>query len=287
MKKSDPFVLVLGIAQDGGYPHTGCFKKCCLKAWKNPSLKKNVTCIAIVDPLTKKKWIIDATPDFDEQLFMFGCTIPGDISGILLTHAHIGHYTGLMHLGKKAMNTKNLTVYAAPKMKKFLQTNLPWSKLIKNKNIKLIPISVSKPINLNKRIRVIPFIVPHRDEFSETLGFRIESLNSSAVFIPDIDSWDNWENKLIEIIRDSGRVYIDGTFYDSNELPKNRISKVPHPFISETIKLLNSLSRKEKNKVHFIHLNHTNPCINEGSKKRKTIKASGFHISEEMSRFYF
>lgn len=286
MNKSAPFILVLGIAQDGGYPHAGCLKKCCLNAWKNPELRKHVTCIAIVDPLTKEKWLIDATPDFREQLYMLNRGIPGNLCGILLTHAHIGHYTGLVNLGKEAMNAKNLPVYTALKMKNFLRKNLPWSKLIKNENIKLITIQQSKSIQLNGHISIMPFKVPHRDEFSETLGFKIEGEKSSAVFIPDIDSWNNLENGLFELITTSGRIYIDGTFYDSDELPKKRISKVPHPFITDTVNLLSSFPRKEKNKIHFVHLNHTNPCLNEKSAQRKKTEKAGFKFAEEMSLFY-
>ena len=286
MKKDNPYVLVLGIAQDGGYPHAGCYKDCCNDAWKNPLFKKHVSCLAIVDPISKEKWIIEATPDIREQLFILNEVISGSINGILLTHAHIGHYTGLIHLGKEAMNTKRLPVFAAPLMKRFLKKNQPWKKLSEQNNIRLISIiQNSKPIQLNKRIKVTPFPVPHRDELSETMGFRIEGNNNSVVYIPDIDNWKKWESKLENIILSAGRVYIDGTFYDKNEIPKRNLSKIPHPFITDTIELLKSIPLREKEKVHFIHLNHTNPALKTNSQERRKIEKYGFQIAEEMSRF--
>ena len=65
------------------------------KIYEKKATKQLVSCIAIVDPVSKQKWIIDATPDFPEQLRMLDSIQSSDLSGIFLTHAHIGHYTGL------------------------------------------------------------------------------------------------------------------------------------------------------------------------------------------------
>jgi len=53
VEQKNPFVLILGIAQDGGFPHAGCARECCDAAWKNPSLKRMVTSIAIIDPISE------------------------------------------------------------------------------------------------------------------------------------------------------------------------------------------------------------------------------------------
>lgn len=287
MNNKNPFILVLGITQDGGYPHAGCNKKCCCDAWNNPLLKKHVSCLAITDPLSNHSWLIDATPDFKEQIHMLNKIAPGNtLNGILLTHGHIGHYTGLINLGKEAMNTKNMPVYCAPKMAKFLSGNLPWKQLVKDKNINIKVIENSNSFELNERIKITPFAVPHRDEFTETLGFRIESVNKSVVYIPDIDAWKKWDKKIEEVIKEYSRIYIDGTFNDKKEIPHRNTSKIPHPFITDTIKLLNTLPKSEKKKVHFIHLNHTNPVLKSKSSERKKIENAGFHVAEEMNKFY-
>ena len=44
-----------------------------------------------------------------------------NLSGVFLTHAHIGHYTGLMNFGNEAMGTKELPVFCMPKMKSFFK----------------------------------------------------------------------------------------------------------------------------------------------------------------------
>jgi pyrroloquinoline quinone biosynthesis protein B len=85
-----PFVIVLGIAQDGGCPQAGCTKPCCERVWRDPSLRRNVACLAIVDPV-RGSWLVNATPDFTPQLHALDRGADGarrPANGILLTHAH-------------------------------------------------------------------------------------------------------------------------------------------------------------------------------------------------------
>ena len=277
----NPYVMVLGVAQDGGYPQAGCHKTCCSAVWKNKKLQKSVASIALVDPISKQKWIFDATPNFPEQIhFLEEKTKNKNITdGIFLTHAHIGHYTGLMHLGREVMGTKSTKVFAMPKMKAFLENNGPWSQLVKLKNIEVQEIEENAEVNLNERIKVVAFKVPHRDEFSETVGYKIITKNKSLIFIPDIDKWQKWNKDLRDLVKENDYLLLDGTFYKDGEIDRP-MSEVPHPFVSETINLLSDLPINEKNKVHFIHLNHTNPLLQPNSLERKEMKKLGFDCAE-------
>ena len=120
--------------------------------------------------------------------------------GIFLTHAHIGHYTGLMYLGKEAMNSSNVPVYAMPRMKTFLEENGPWSQLAKAQNIALQEMQADSSISLTANLTVTPILVPHRDEFSETVGYIISGPAKKALFIPDIDKWEKWDLDIIQMI---------------------------------------------------------------------------------------
>ncbi|MEC7848966.1 MAG: MBL fold metallo-hydrolase, partial [Candidatus Neomarinimicrobiota bacterium] len=209
-----PYAVVLGIAQDGGYPHAGCVKLCCKDLWDNKtSYREKVSSIAIIDPRTRLAWIIDATPDFHEQLHTVTQKHSARLAGIFITHAHIGHYTGLMHLGREVMGAKNITVYAMPRMKRFLEKNGPWNQLVELNNIQLNPIKDQKEIILGKQLIIEPFRVPHRDEYSETVGFTIIGPNESMIYIPDIDKWDRWEHNISLWIEQHSYALLDGTFY--------------------------------------------------------------------------
>ncbi len=279
--ENKPYVLILGITQDAGYPQINCVKECCEEAWKNKKLRKNISCIAIIDPSTNQQWIIDATPNIKEQLqILKNKTGSNQIDGILLTHAHIGHYTGLMHLGREAIGAKNMPVFTMPEMKNFLESNGPWSQLVNLKNITLKKLAADSSFQLNNNILVTPFLVPHRDEFSETVGYKITTTNASLIFIPDIDKWNKWEKNIKEEIRTVDYALIDGTFYKNGEI-KRDMSEIPHPFVEESMALLQELPYRQKQKVHFIHFNHSNPLLKEGSPAQKEVLRKGFNIAQE------
>lgn len=280
----DPYILVLGIAQDGGYPQSGCKKDCCKRAWEDPAKRRSVSCLALIDPVSQQRWIFDATPDLREQLHRLNesTEFKTDISGIFLTHAHIGHYAGLMNLGREVMGTKSVPVYSMPRMKDFLTKNGPWSQLVSLNNIALISLNNDSTIHLNSRLSVTPFLVPHRDEFSETVGFKISSPHKSVIFIPDIDKWEKWSTNILDLVKKADALFIDGTFFQNGELPGVDMSKIPHPFVSESMELFKSLSVAEKAKIHFIHFNHSNPVLREDSDPHKQVIKEGFNIAKEM-----
>ncbi|HET9745927.1 MAG TPA: MBL fold metallo-hydrolase, partial [Chitinophagaceae bacterium] len=173
--QKDPFIVVLGIAQDAGYPQAGCSNDCCEKYWDKKIPKQKVSCLALFDPVTNQKWLFDATPDLTGQLHDAEKIQKGDLSGIFLTHAHIGHYSGLMYLGREALDTKEIPVYVMPRMYDYIKANGPWSQLVDLKNIELIKINADSSIRLTAEISVTPILAPHRDEFSETVGYSIKA----------------------------------------------------------------------------------------------------------------
>ena len=286
-----PYIVVLGMTQDGGSPQAGTKIS---EAWEDLTKREYVSCLGIVDPVSSERWIIDATPDFKEQLHFLDKIAPVDgkpgLAGILLTHAHIGHYTGLMHLGREVLGAKNVPVYAMPLMCQFLQNNGPWDLLIQLKNIDLRKIQEKIPIRLNSRISVTPILVPHRDEYSETVGYRIEGPNRSVLYIPDIDKWevyDEWGTKIEHLIEEVEIVYLDGTFYADGEISGRSMSEIPHPFITESLERFKSLPAEQKNKIRFTHLNHSNPALIFDSAAQNSIEKEGYFIAKQLEMFEF
>ncbi|PCJ84770.1 MAG: pyrroloquinoline quinone biosynthesis protein PqqB [Flavobacteriales bacterium] len=280
---NETFLLVLGTIQDAGSPHIACTKDCCRKLFIKQDRDRKVVSLGIIDPENNKKYIFEATPDLTEQMKTLkkyaSFNEKETPDGIFLTHAHIGHYTGLMYLGKEAMNAANIPVYAMPRMKAFLEENGPWSQLVVNSNIAIQEMSHKKEIQLTPNVRVIPFLVPHRDEYSETVGYTIIGPNKKVLFIPDIDKWDKWETDIIEAISKVDYAFIDGTFYDAEEINNRDISEIPHPFIIESINAFKGLPAEEKGKIYFIHFNHTNPALNPKSDQAQKIINNGFNIA--------
>ena len=253
----------------------------CQQFWDGKVEARYPTCLSLVDKEEEKIWMFEATPDFKYQLRNLTTKSSlSKISGIFLTHAHIGHYTGLMNLGREVMGSRGMPVYAMPRMKNYLETNGPWSQLVDLKNIKINELQADSAIQVSNKLTVTPFLVPHRGEFSETVGYRIESANTKVLFIPDIDKWYLWDRSIIEEISKVDYAFLDGTFFDAAELPGRNMAEIPHPFIEESLELFKNLPDSEKAKITFIHFNHSNPLILD-SKERKYVEYLGYKVAFE------
>ena len=284
---ASPFLVILGIAQDGGVPHVGTTSE----AWENSDARRYAVSLGIVDPGSNERWMVEATPNFKEQLHDLDqvCSDCGMESrlpnSIAITHAHTGHYLGLAFLGKEMLDARGLHVLVMPRMKTFLENNLPWRALVGRNNIVLHCLQPHTEEVLNPQISIIPIPVPHRDEYSETVGFRIEGPTRSVLFIPDIDRWqelDIGEESIEELVAGVDLALLDGTFFDERELPGRDISQIPHPTVAASLQRFGTLPALERNKIRFIHLNHSNPLLNPSSPEHKVVEAAGFGVANEM-----
>lgn len=274
------YIYILGNVQDAGLPHIGCQHKFCKEKFSEFE-EYFTTSIAVVDPAEKKYILFEASPDIPYQLNYLEKEIFNEFllpESIFITHAHIGHYTGLMYFGREALGAKNLIIKVLPKMSNFLKTNGPWSQLVDINNIKIQNLNFGSKTNELRNITVTPIQVPHRDEYSETAGFIIEGRNKKALFIPDIDKWEKWDKNLKQLVYEFDYLLLDATFYDSKEINRD-ISEIPHPLVTETINLLDDLSPEHKNKVYFIHMNHTNLMLDPSSDLTKLVVNKGFNIT--------
>jgi pyrroloquinoline quinone biosynthesis protein B len=248
-------LVVLGIAQDAGIPHLGCEQPLCQSIRDGKRRAERVASIGFVNKALQKAFLIDATPDFVSQVHdLTGGPVP---DGILLTHAHIGHYTGLMYLGRESIDAKGVPVFGTDRMQAYLGANAPWSLLVTRKNIDLRPLPLDHPVEISSGLRVTAFAVPHRDEFTDTVGFLIEGPRKKALYIPDIDQWQKWDRSIRELVDRVDLAFLDGTFASPGEIPGRSIEDIPHPMMSVTRNLL----RGTKASVWFIHINHTNAQI--------------------------
>ena len=283
-----PFLLVLGTAQDAGSPQIGCTKSCCANLWEHPDPTRKVVSLGLVDPTNQETYLFDATPDLPAQTAQLALAAgkPGTLpNAIFLTHAHIGHYTGLIYLGREATNSREVPVYAQDRLRNYLRANGPWSQLVTLKNISLNPMPPDKKLKMSPRVSVRALLVPHRDEFSETVGYLIEGPTKKALFIPDIDKWEKWERSIVELIKTVDYAFVDATFYSGDELKTRDMSQVPHPFVIESMALFDNLPGAERAKVQFIHFNHTNPLLNPASEACKKVRGKGYGIAQFGQRF--
>ncbi|MCP3916561.1 MAG: pyrroloquinoline quinone biosynthesis protein PqqB [bacterium] len=285
-----PYVLVLGTAQDGGYPQIACDRPCCAAARAAPWLTRGVVSLLLVDPRSNKRWLFEATPDLRDQLELargHGGPAPGTagrpalFDGIFLTHAHIGHYTGLAHLGREAYGGEETSLFGSRRMVDFLTTHGPWSLLFEDRHLTAAPFTPDAPIALAPDLSVTPLRVPHREEFTDAYAFRIDGPSRSALFLPDIDKWERWERAIEDVLAGVDVAWLDGTFFGPDELPGRDMASIPHPFIVESLARFEQLTEEERTKVRFIHLNHSNPATDPASDAGRAIRAAGMGVARE------
>ena len=273
-------VIVLGIAQDGGIPHIGCSQKIC------STQHHLISSLAIFD--NDSVYLIDATPDLREQYREMVRRNPGFakrnlFDGIFLTHAHMGHYTGLMYLGKESVSTNKVPVYCSFEMAAFLKQNAPWNLLTSNSNIELHPIQPDQEVKYGT-VSITPLPVPHRKEFTDTYGYLVRGSNRRLLFIPDIDSWEPVRDSISRWLEKSDIALLDGTFYSGTELPGRDIRLVPHPTIQNSILFFQSLPQI-KTTIYFTHLNHTNPLLDPDTPESKEFSRTPFKIVADWQEF--
>jgi len=280
----EPYVVVLGIAQDGGYPQAGCRRADCRERFEGRTTGARVASLGIVDPISGQRWIIDATPDFPRQLHeleaLAGPPREGApvLDGVLLTHAHMGHYLGLAHLGREVLGARGVPVFAMPRMRGFLEGNGPWSQLVSLKNIDLRTMEAGTAFALNERISVTPLRVPHRDEFSETVGFVVRGPTRAILWLPDIDKWEKWTTPIESVVAEVDVAYVDATFYSAAELPGRDLREIPHPTVEETMQRF--ASSPLRSRIRLVHLNQSNPLLRDAS-LIDTLRGHGFALAVE------
>ncbi|MFC2169638.1 MBL fold metallo-hydrolase [Acidobacteriota bacterium] len=293
LEETDVLVKVLGTAQDGGFPAIGCYCKNCRQARLNPDLSRLISSLAIFDLKEEKSYLIDATPDIRVQAKIIHEWKPIEKSGrqkapdgIFLTHAHIGHYTGLMFYGYEAMSAYKLPVYCSSNMGSFLTSNGPWSQLVKLENVSLHTLFPGKKILLSPHLSLTAFKVPHRNEYSDTLGFVLSGKKRKLIYIPDIKSWEVWNRPITKEVAKVDIALLDGSFFSPEELPGRDLSKIGHPFIQTSLRVLGETVKKLKKDVYFTHLNHSNLAHDPKGKAIKEIEQNGCKLASDGMEFF-
>lgn len=259
--------VVLGIAQDGGVPHPGCSCARCEAAVSGALPRLHVACLGLTDG--ERVYLLDATPDLPAQLRALGAARP---DGIFLTHAHMGHVTGLVFLGREALATSGVAVHATASMRAFLRANAPFRDLEEQERVVL---RANDAVDLDG-VTVTALPVPHRAEHTDTVGYRVEGPRASLLFVPDIDAWAAWERDVRAEVEGVDTAFLDATFFSPDEIPHRDPAEIPHPFVTDTMQRLEGLG----DRVRLIHLNHTNPLLVDDAPARER----GFRVAREGER---
>lgn len=262
--------IVLGSAQDAGNPQMG-------STGRGP--QRLIASVGVIGP-DGSALLLDVTPDVREQILMLNryrahARTSNVVDHVSLTHAHMGHYTGLIHFGKEAHNATGIRTWVTASMAAFLTTNQPWLSLVDGGHLVLEVIAPGEPVEVASGLTLRLLTVPHRDEFSDTVAM---SVNDELLYVPDIDTWERWPIAEAEIGRHRVSL-LDGCFASSSEVPGRDISAFPHPLVADTVRRFGHLARERR--IILTHLNHTNPVSDPESVEAALVAQSGFEVASD------
>lgn len=285
--------LVLGTAQDAGFPQVGCYTERCDRgrALHAAGRGRYAASLALVDPAGERFHLVDATPDITRQIDLVddpafrrraGERRPFD--GIFLTHAHIGHYAGLALLGNEGLGIRDTPVYCTAAMARFLEANQPWRFLVDQGRIVPTPLAPDRWHRIDASLEVQLWPVPHRDEFADTVAFVFRGPSRSLLYVPDIDDWDRWPRGVVGSVASVDIALVDGSFWSLEELPGRSMDDLPHPLMGVTMDRLQEVADAGRTRIVFTHLNNSNPALDEGGPQEAEIRRRGFEIAREGMR---
>jgi pyrroloquinoline quinone biosynthesis protein B len=234
---------------------------------------------AVVDGEGSRAWLIDASPDLPKQIEVVSDHLQGPkrsgipLSGVLLTHIHMGHYWGLGHLGKEGMMPKGLPVLGPPRTAEFLLDNRPFKDMAQWGAIDVRSVHPGEDLMMAKGITFRPIAVPHRDDFSDTVAWLIKGPRWRLLYAPDMDKM---EDSFVDMVTKVDMAIVDGTFYTRDEIP-GAMGTVPHPPVEESIVRLGP-AMEGGTRVAFTHLNHTNPLCDPASPEFQHVVSKGYGV---------
>lgn len=276
--------IVLGILQDAGLPHIGCRCARCAAAFDHPEQAGRAACLALVDWRVEpaQVWLIDATPDVKGQLNDLRAALgphPGRPArlrlpdGIFLTHGHMGHVGGLPQFGPEGLAAAGLALHASAALADVIRGSAIWRPMLAG--IVWHRLVAGEPVSLTPSLSITPLAVPHRDEWGAgTFAFRIQGPSRSLLYVPDIDRWQEWPAARATVAA-ADVALVDATFFSVAELGGR--PPVAHPLVPDTLDYFAA----DISKLVLIHLNHTNPALDDGSAERALVYASGATIARQ------
>lgn len=294
------FIQILGSAAGGGFPQWNCNCANCA-GLRNGTLRaqaRTQSSIAISE--NGEDWILcNASPDIRAQLESFPKLQPGRgprdtaIKAIILLDSQIDHTTGLLTLREGCPHD----VWCTEMVHQDLSTGFPLFKMLEHWNGGLswnpIPLegTFSIPACPNLRITPIPLrssappYSPHRNDPhpGDNIGLLIEDQQSGGTlfYAPGLGQVSP---ELLAIMRRADCLLVDGTLWRDDEMRVREVgtklgSEMGHLHQSGPGGMIEVLDGMSASRKILIHINNTNPILDEDSPERAELGEHGIEVA--------
>ncbi len=293
-------IRILGSSAGGGFPQWNCNCRNCrgLRQGKLKAQPRTQSSIALSDD--GMHWILcNASPDIRAQLESFPMLQPGrkvrdtGIAAIILLDSQIDHTAGLLSLREGCPHK----VWCTPMVHQDLSSGFPLFNMLAHwpgggLRWQLIDLQDSFTIPACLQLEFIPFPLlsaappysPHRHDphLGDTIGLLVRDRRSGGTlfYAPGLAQVDAG---LRERMAKADCLLVDGTFWSDDEMIRAEIgtqlgSQLGHLPQSGPNGMIAELDRLAARKV-LIHINNTNPILDEDSNERAELAAHGIEVA--------
>jgi pyrroloquinoline quinone biosynthesis protein B len=294
-------IHVLGAGAGGGFPQWNCNCHNCDGLRKGTIKARARTQSSIAVSSDGTNWVLfNASPDVLKQFQDFPAMQPArairdtGLVGIILIDAQIDHTTGLLMLRE---GTQKREIYCTEMVHNDLTSGNPLFNILGHYcgvNRHAVPIDGSSfeiPGAANLRFTAFPLkskappYSPHRydSHVGDTIGVRVEDTRSgkNLFYAPGLGEI---EPHLPPLFQNADCVMVDGTFWTNTEMidlglmdkTARDIGHLPQSGAGGMIEVLSGFRKPRK---VLIHINNTNPILNEESPQRAQLEAAGIEVS--------
>lgn len=226
--------------------------------------------------------LLDASPDVRAQshALVESARYPRGrtsfLDGVFITHAHMGHYAGLLHFGREAVASDCIPLFGTRRFLSFIESNEPWADLIRSGHLEATAID-GMDVSVDDDLSITAIPVPHRDEYSDTIALSVSVAGQPwMLYLPDIDDWHSWNEAEEEIARHDVAL-LDATFSSVDELPGRDIGAIRHPLVPDTLTRFAHLTADTL--IILTHINHSNPIGNPHAPITQQAIDAGFAVA--------
>lgn len=299
-------IKVLGSAAGGGFPQWNCngFHSAKVRAGVAGYRPRLQSSLAVSSD--GANWVLlNASPDIRQQInetpelqpVKNGALRNSPIKAAVLTNADVDHITGLLSLREG----QPFSIYAADRVLATLQANSVFDVLAKDK-VRRIPFKLNEPTRLEGAgvdlgLVVEAFAVPGKvalflekgdasgnfgSREGDTIGLKITDAKTgkSFFYIPGVAEIDE---PLAGKIRNAELLFLDGTLFEDDEMLTQGLlnktgKRMGHISVSGPDGSISALSQLNVKRRIYVHINNSNPILDENSEARKVVDASGWEV---------
>jgi pyrroloquinoline quinone biosynthesis protein B len=294
-------IRVLGAGAGGGFPQWNCNCKNCA-GLRNGSLNgKARTQSSIAVSSDGENWVLfNASPDIRTQLEHFEGAHPkkgirdSGIKAIILIDSQIDHTTGLLMLRE---STQPLEIYCSEMVKQDLSTGFPLFTMLSHYcgvHHHVVPLDGSAftipgiedlRFHSHSLKSKAPPYSPHRHDphDGDNIGVVIEQISTGRTlyYAPGLGEI---EPHVFEAMTQAQCVLVDGTFWQHDEMARAGISnklalEMGHLPQSGPNGMIETLSKATSGRKILIHINNTNPILDEDSPERATLSRADIEVA--------